>query len=99
MRKLVIAVVLSLSAAACQSVTQPPAPRAAVHAETRFQIARAMAASGEQRAIVDMRDVTADSAVVLTAPRGDAGAAQREERWVREGDGWKLASASDVAAR
>jgi hypothetical protein len=99
MRKLVIAIVLSLSAAACQSVSQPPAPRTAVHAETRFEIARAMSASGEQRAIVDMRDVTADSAVVLTAPKGDSGAAQREERWVRDGGGWKLASTSDLAAR
>src|SRR5688500_5128443 len=90
--------ILSIAAAvlvtACLNSTHPAAQRA----QARHDIAAAIAAdrSGEpSRRIVEIRDVTGDSAVVFTEQPGAA--SRRQERWVRGADGWKLDTSSDVA--
>ena len=90
MRNTVIALALALATltfAGCLSSAHPAATRA----ETRFEIARAIAAEGGQpRSIVEVKETGDDSALVVTQPRGGDGARQ-QERWVHGADGWKLA--------
>jgi hypothetical protein len=86
MRKLAI---IALLFTGCLSSAHPAATRA----ETRFEIARAIAADshgGASRSIVEMRSVTDDRAIVVTEQGTDA-STRRQETWVRDGDGWKLA--------
>ena len=91
----IVSVVAALSLAACLNSTHP----AAATAQTRHDIARAMKAdtSGDSsRKIVELRDVTGDSATVVTE---QAGAGQREERWVRGSDGWKQDTSTGPVAQ
>ena len=84
-------------AAACSTAT--PRPQTATNAQLRFEIARAIArdSAGQQpRRITRVGEVTADSAIVYTAPNTASGAGQ-EERWVRADDGWKLAGSKPIS--
>ena len=93
MRKLAVVAILFTG---CLSSAHPAATRA----EARFEIARAIAADSqgrEPRSIVEMRSVSDDRAIVVTQQH-DAGSSRREETWVRDGDGWKLAGAETLAS-
>lgn len=89
----ITAALVTLFFTGCLSSAHPAATRA----ETRFEIAQAIAHDGgAPRSIVEVRRADASSAVVVTEAK-TAGARQ-EERWVKSGDGWQLAGVDRVAA-
>lgn len=90
----ILSAAVAVLVTACLSSAHPAATRA----QARHDIARAIAAESggaPARKIVDVRDVSADRAVVLTSSPGDE--QPREERWVRGADGWKRDGASAAA--
>ncbi|MEO8843817.1 MAG: hypothetical protein ABI591_06840 [Kofleriaceae bacterium] len=64
-------------------------------ASVRHDISDTIAHDPAQRKIVSMGHTTNESAVVFTQASTDA--PKREETWVKDGGGWKMKEAKDLA--